>query len=155
MFCTECGSKIDAGWKFCQNCGNKLNGEAPASPAKSSNSGLCLPGKKYTVLPPQEAQNYKDFIRSSEVNGGNPGFYGNNFTVLEDGTLIGFKYGHTPKYQNAGAENFHYNLYRVTPDGVATFLNAGIHGSIESFYVLDNYAYCTHIATEMKARVDI
>ncbi len=152
MFCTECGSKIDAGWKFCQNCGNKLNGEAPASPVKSSNSGLCLPGKKYTVIPPQEAREYNSFLRSSELANT---FYGNNLTVLEDGTLIGFIYGHAPKYKEAGAEDFHYNLYRVTKDGTATFLNAGIRGSIESFYVLDNYAYCTYVATEMKARIDI
>lgn len=51
------------------------------------------------------------------------GFDFTNYVSLDDGTMVGFVFGHTARYR--AAEDFGYNLYRLNPDGTAVFLNAG------------------------------
>ena len=45
------------------------------------------------------------------------GFDFTNYVSLDDGTLVGFVFGHTVRYR--AAEDFGYNLYRLNPDGRA------------------------------------
>ncbi len=157
MFCHECGSKVENGWKFCPKCGTAMvqTGDVVSDASAKSNM---IPGKKYVSFNGNRkaAQKYDDFLLKSEFKDFN-GFYLDCFTALEDGTLVGFAYGHhNPKYKDrTDVEDFYYNLYRVDPDGTITFLNAGIRGGIENFYVQDGYAYAVYISgvNEMNAKI--
>ena len=75
-----------------------------------------------------------------------------NYVVLEDGSQVGFLYMHAPKYKDA-FDNY-YNLYRLDPDGTATYLDAGSRGGIESLYVQDGYAYWEYFAQSFKVKID-
>ena len=160
MFCHECGTKVEDGWKFCPKCGTAIDNSV-AFDVKTSNM---LPGKKYECFNQfdyseknkAKARKYYDFLAKSEFKDSNA-FYLDCFTALEDGTLVGFVYGHyNPKYKDVSdIKDYYYNLYRVDPDGTITFLNAGIRGGIENFYVQDGYAYAVYISgvNEMKAKI--
>ena len=162
MFCHECGLKVENGWKFCPKCGTAMVNEDTVS--NVSEKSNMIPGKKYECFNQfdyseenkAKARKYDDFLAKSEFKAWNP-FHLDCFTVLEDGTLVGFVYGHhNPKYKDkTDIEDFYYNLYRVDPDGTITFLNAGIRGGIEDFYVQDGYAYAVYIegVNEMKAKI--
>ena len=56
-----------------------------------------------------------------------------NYVSLDDGTMVGFVFGHTARYR--AAEDFGYNLYRLNPDGTAVFLNAGCRRGGSELYV--------------------
>jgi len=143
MFCVECGKKIETGWKFCQSCGAKIGNTEPVKSEK------CVSGKKYVVVDREIARAQSTFQRNSELK---DTFWNGAFTILEDGTQVGFKWGHTEKYK--GSKDFYYNLYRLDTDGTATFLNTGIRGCIEEMYVLDGYAYCEWGACKIKADIN-
>ncbi len=147
MFCVNCGSKVEDSWKFCNNCGQPV--QAASAPAAQSSAQQS--GKKYVVeqFEYDKLSEYREIQRGAGLR---LGFYGNNFIVLEDGTQIGFVYGHIAKYQ--GAEDFTYNLYKVTPDKNATFLGGGIRGNIESFYIQNGVAYCEYCNDTMKIKID-
>ena len=147
MFCVNCGSKVEEGWKFCNNCGHPL---APAA-TPQKNAASWVQDKKYEVrrMEYEERSKYRTLQKNSELK---TTFYGDNFVVLEDGTQIGFIFGHIEKYQ--AEDNFHYNLYKITPDGKAVFLNGGIRGSIETFYVLNGVAYCEYCNDKMEFKID-
>ena len=72
--------------------------------------------------------------------------------VLEDGTQVGFIYWHIEKYKDQ--KDFGYNLYKITPNGNAVYLNAGIGGNIENFYVLNGVAYCEYCNDKMEVSID-
>lgn len=152
MFCTNCGAKVEDSWKFCNGCGSALKPVEGVKISKIENSAHSwLPDKKYCVktMEYEEKSKYRQIQRNSEMK---TTFYGDNFVILEDGTQIGFVYGHIDKYK--GSTMFHYNLYKLTPNGVATFLNGGIRGNIESFYVLNGVAYCEYCNEKMKIKID-
>lgn len=150
MFCMKCGVKLPDDAAFCYKCGKPVvlpdDAEAakPAAPAARG----CTPGKKYRCFGPEddslrtEAER-RYHLEKSELygEGGINGFYCWNYTVLDDGTFVGWVYMHIKKYRDAGAKDHYYNLYRVDPDGTATFLNAGSRSGIEDMFVLDGYAY--------------
>jgi hypothetical protein len=152
MFCTNCGAKVEDSWKFCNSCGAALKPIEGVKISKIENSSNSwLPNKEYRVrlMDYEEKSKYRNIQRDSELK---TVFYGDNFVVLEDGTQIGFVYGHISKYK--GEESFYYNLYKLTPNGTATFLGAGIRGNIESFYVLNGVAYCEYCNDKMEVKID-
>ena len=69
------------------------------------------------------------------------GFDFTNYVSLDDGTMVGFVFGHTARYR--AAEDFGYNLYRLNPDGTAVFLNAGCRRGGSELYVQDGKAHWT------------
>lgn len=152
MFCTNCGAKVEDTWKFCNNCGNALKPVEEVKISKFENSSNSwLPNKEYRVklMDYEEKSKYRDIQRRSELR---TTFYCDNFVVLEDGTQIGFVYGHAPKYKDE--KSFYYNLYKLTPDGIATFLGTGMRGNIESFYILNGVAYCTYCNDKMEVNIN-
>ena len=46
MFCHECGTKVEDGWKFCPKCGTAMvqTGDVVSDASAKSNM---IPGKKY------------------------------------------------------------------------------------------------------------
>ena len=139
MFCMECGTKLPEGAKFCFNCGTKTGEAASAAPAEVNRG--CTPGKKYEVFKlyqqkDADEEKWGDFA-VNEV--GEEDFYCGYYTRLDDGTAVGWVYGHISKY--AEAEDFFYNLYRADRDGTAQFLGAGCRSGIENMYVQDGYVY--------------
>lgn len=152
MFCTNCGAKVEDTWKFCNRCGTALKPVETHKISKLENScNSWLPNKEYRVktMEYEEKSKYRTLQRNSELN---TTFYCDNFVVLEDGTQIGFLYGHAKKYKDA--TNYTYNLYKITPSGEAIFLNGGIRGSIETFYVLNGIAYCEYCNDKMEVKID-
>lgn len=142
MFCMECGAKLPDHAKFCMNCGTRvgeMSGAAAAAPAARS----CTPGKKYQVFAiiddeakEKDEKTYGNFLHT-EIGAND--FYCGYYARLEDGTAVGWVYKHIAKYKNEF--DHYYNLYRVDPDGTATFLGAGSRSGIEEMYVKDGYAY--------------
>lgn len=151
MFCVNCGSKVDENWKFCNMCGQALvsTEQAPAETIKKSSAWI--PDKTYNIQGGslEEKRKWREIQTKSEL--GQP-FYLDNFVILEDGTQIGFIYGHIDKYK--GSESFYYNLYKLTPSGEAIFLKGGLRSGIESLYVLNGVAYCQWFNREMKWPID-
>lgn len=65
-------------------------------------------------------------------------FYGDNYIVLNDSLVVGFRYGHIARYQ--GEENYYYNLYKYE-NGKISFLNIGSRSGIESLIIYNGFAY--------------
>lgn len=148
MFCFNCGKEVQDHWKFCKFCGAELI-ESADMPDRSK---VYQSGKKYEIPKsihydkPQKWEEKGEEIRDrselscrAEDGKSLEGYYCDLFVILEDGTTVGFVYGHCKKYE--GAKNYKYNLYRVDPDGTATFLNDGSIGGIEDMYVQDGEAF--------------
>ena len=87
-------------------------------------------------------QRERGLMKQSEL-GATPyaGFDFTNYVSLDDGTMVGFVFGHTARYR--AAEDFGYNLYRLNPDGTAVFLNAGCRRGGSELYVQDGKAHWT------------
>ena len=74
------------------------------------------------------------------------GFDFTNYVSLDDGTMVGFVFGHTARYR--AAEDFGYNLYRLNPDGTAVFLNAGCRrGGSERFSLVSSASRISDAST--------
>lgn len=152
MFCVYCGAKVKDTWKFCNGCGAALKPVEDVKISKIENScNSWLPNKEYRVMEMdyEEKSKYRNIQRESELK---TSFYGDNFVVLEDGTQVGFIYWHIEKYKDQ--KDFGYNLYKITPNGNAVYLNAGIGGNIENFYVLNGVAYCEYCNDKMEVSID-
>lgn len=168
-YCGQCGAEIHDGDLFCEHCGAKLGGkEVRPRPIRSSVRQKCIPDKEYITYNrminiaalenkeqfkelQRKRNEYRQIQQKSELAGHL--FWQDCFVVLEDGTMVGFIQGHTQKYLDAGAEDYHFNLYRLETDRSATFLNAGIRSSIENMYVLNGFAYCSWGTMNMKVQI--
>lgn len=144
MFCMNCGTKLPDGAKFCMNCGTKLGEVSPAvsSAEKKYPSYAMLYPNSMIYLDSPAYQRERELMKHSEL-GSTPysGFDFTNYAALEDGTMVGFVFGHTDRCRTA--EDFGYNLYRLNPDGTAVFLNAGCRRSGENLYVQNGTAHWT------------
>ena len=142
MFCMNCGTQLPDGAKFCMYCGIPVGSVgAQTSPAgrKYPSYAMLYPNSMlYTQTPAYQRE--REMMKQSEL-GATPysGFDFTNYVVLEDGSMIGFVFGHTDR--NRTAEDFGYNLYRLNPDGTADFLHAGCKRSGENLYVQDGTAH--------------
>ena len=144
MFCMNCGTQLPDGAKFCMNCGTKV-GEVGASAVPSGKkypSYAMLYPNSMAYLESPAYQRERGLMKQSEL-GATPyaGFDFTNYVSLDDGTMVGFVFGHTARYR--AAEDFGYNLYRLNPDGTAVFLNAGCKRGGTELYVQDGTAHWT------------
>ncbi|MCR4792847.1 MAG: hypothetical protein K5871_08855 [Lachnospiraceae bacterium] len=96
----------------------------------------CVFGKKY---PRAEKQKSADYTADMEKTVLTSGLKICEYVKIENGSLVCFVYGHIDKFKNE--KDYHYNLYRLDPDGEVSFLSAGTRGGIETLYVEDNFAY--------------
>ena len=126
MFCMNCGTQLPDGAKFCMNCGTKVGevGAGAVPSGKKYPSYAMLYPNSMAYLESPAYQRERGLMKQSEL-GATPyaGFDFTNYVALDDGTMVGFVFGHTARYR--AAEDFGYNLYRLNPDGTAVFLNAG------------------------------
>ena len=140
MFCMNCGKALPDGAKFCMYCGTPLGA-----------AGCCLPGRKYLscdTLYPGGAytetpayQHDRERMRASELaSAPYSGFDFTNYVRLENGAMVGFVFGHTAA--NRAAEDYYNNLYLLTQDGHAVFLNAGGR-RCTGLFVQDNEVHWT------------
>ena len=120
MFCMNCGTQLPDGAKFCMNCGTKVGevgaGAVPAGKKYPSYAMLYPDSMAYLESPAYQRE--RGLMKQSEL-GATPyaGFDFTNYVSLDDGTLVGFLFGHTARYR--AAEDFGYNLYRLNPNGTA------------------------------------
>lgn len=143
MFCMNCGTELPDGAKFCMSCGTKVGevGQKAASGKKYPSYAMLYPNSMAYLESPAY-QRERALMKQSEL-GATPyaGFDFTNYAVLDDGTMVGFVFGHTARYRDA--EDFGYNLYRLNTDGTADFLHAGCKRGAESLYVQDGTVYWT------------
>ncbi|MBS1138462.1 MAG: zinc-ribbon domain, partial [Proteobacteria bacterium] len=60
-FCPQCGSSMEAGDRFCQNCGFKLNQPAAAAPPSPPDDDP----DKTRIIPPRKPAESGSDVRSS------------------------------------------------------------------------------------------
>ena len=114
MFCMNCGTQLPDGAKFCMNCGTKVGevgaGAVPAGKKYPSYAMLYPDSMAYLESPAYQRE--RGLMKQSEL-GATPyaGFDFTNYVSLDDGTMVGFVFGHTARYR--AAEDFGYNLYRL------------------------------------------
>ena len=97
------------------------------------------PGGAYTETPAY--QHDRERMRASELaSAPYSGFDFTNYVRLENGAMVGFVFGHTAA--NRAAEDYYNNLYLLTQDGHAVFLNAGGR-RCTGLFVQDNEVHWT------------
>ena len=98
MFCMNCGTQLPDGAKFCMNCGTKVGevgaGAVPAGKKYPSYAMLYPDSMAYLESPVYQRE--RGLMKQSEL-GATPyaGFDFTNYVSLDDGTMVGFVFGHT------------------------------------------------------------
>ncbi len=69
-FCPQCGSSMEAGDRFCQNCGFKLNQPAPAAPSSPPDED---PDKTRIIPPRRPAESGSDAAGAGSAPPPRPG----------------------------------------------------------------------------------
>ena len=104
MFCMNCGTKLPDGAKFCMNCGTKLGEVSPTpSPAEKKYPSYAMQYPNSMVYLDSPAyQRERELMKHSEL-GSTPysGFDFTNYAALEDGTMVGFVFGHTDRCRHS------------------------------------------------------
>lgn len=147
MFCMNCGKALPDGAKFCMYCGTPLG--AAAAPAQS---GCCLPGRKYlscdTLYPGGAYTETPAYQHDRRAHAGLRTRLGPLFRLRFHNLVQGWRTvqwsasysGHTAA--NRAAEDYYNNLYLLTQDGRAVFLNAGGR-RCTGLFVQDNEVHWT------------
>lgn len=147
MKCILCGTELPETAKYCMECGAKIAHRCPkcdaAIPADArycSNCGTKLTeGTRTVVVNEKCVVGNRKLPEGFQSEMGDKPFYCGYYTMLPDDACVGWVYGHIEKFKDA--PDFYYNLYYVSPQGKAVFLNAGGRSGIEDMFVYDHAAY--------------